>query len=165
MSQATRAIWTTHIEDLLMDNFGGVLVLGLIISPIVLPGFIAALVITLTLGKIVRQRCSSLCLEYNARVSSQARSRLRISEIFMTSFTTILMWYFSWSIFSSYLDRDLSRSAPQTLSGMEGWSAAFGVYIHAFAVYGFVLGLIPGLTAIICFYVVRKIAVAKVKSA
>jgi tetrahydromethanopterin S-methyltransferase subunit B len=143
--------------------------MGIIILFFVLPAavfsFVIGLVISTILGRTARRSCRDLNLEYETRVSSKSRFQLNIGKIFLTSFLTISIWYFSWPVFSSSLDRDLSASVLETLSPEDKWSAALGVYVSAFSVYGFVLGLIPGLTAAICFYAVRKIAVAKVKSA
>jgi tetrahydromethanopterin S-methyltransferase subunit B len=139
------------------------LVLLLYVLPSVVVGLIIGLVISVVLDRIVRESCRSLRLKYATIVSSKARSLLTVSEIFLTSFLAISMWYFSWPIFSDYLDTSLIDSIPEALSGMDKWNAAINLYMRAFFVYGFVLGLIPGLTAIICFYTVRKIALAKVK--
>lgn len=137
----------------------------LCVLPCVVVGLIIGLVNSLALDRIVRMISRPLRLEYAAIVSSKSRSLLTVSEIFLASFLAISMWYFSWPVFSDYLDTSLIESIPETLSTTDKWDASINVYMRAFFVYGFVLGLIPGLTTIICFYAVRKIALAKVKSA
>lgn len=139
-------------------------ILGYFIVALPVFGFIVGLVITVLLNRIARRNCRSLSLEYKTRLSSKSRSEFNVREILLTSFLTIAMWRFSWSIFWWSLEKYLSLSVPDTLPLKERWMAAYGVYIRAFSVYGLVLGLIPGLTTVICFYAVRKIAVAKVKS-
>jgi hypothetical protein len=141
------------------------LVILLCVLPFVVFSFIVGLVISFVLDRIVRMSCHSLHLEYAKIISRKSRSLLNVGEFFLASFLAMSIWYFSWPVLSERLDRYLIESVPETLSGQDKWNAALNVYIQTFSVYGFVLGLIPGLAAIICFYAVRKIALAKVKSA
>jgi hypothetical protein len=140
------------------------LVILLCVLPFVVFSFIVGLVISFVLDRIVRKSCHSLRLEYAEIILKKSRSLLNVGEFFLTSFLAMAIWYFSWPVFSERLDRYLIESVPETLSGQDKWNAALNVYIQTFSVYGFVLGLIPGLAAIICFYAIRKIALAKVKS-
>jgi hypothetical protein len=124
------------------------MIFGLAAIPLTFISLIIGLTTAFFIGKYFRKILGKQLLECKERIPKKSRYLINFSELFLSSF----LGYFG------------KLSDASSVSSPEQYLAPLGRDLHALLVYSFVLGLIPGIAAIIGSYIVKKIAVAKFKA-
>jgi hypothetical protein len=139
---------------------------GIAAIPLAFISLVVGLVIAFFMNKLLRKTHSKQFLDCKERIPKKTRHLINFSEFFLDSFLAVSMWAYSWPTLVWAVDKGYfgSISGASSISSPEQYLAPLGRDLHALLVYSFVLGLIPGIAAIIGSFVVKKIAVAKFKS-
>jgi hypothetical protein len=142
------------------------MIFGLAAIPLAFISLIIGLTTAFFTGKYFRKIFGKQFLDCKERIPKRSRYLINFSELFLSSFLAVSMWANSWPVLVWSVDRGYfgKLSDASSVSSPEQYLAPLGRDLHALLVYSFVLGLIPGIAAIIGSFVVKKIAVAKFKS-
>jgi di/tricarboxylate transporter len=139
---------------------------GIAAIPLAFVSLIVGLIIAFFMNKILRKNYNKQFLDCKERIPKKTRHLINFSEFFLDSFLAVSMWAYSWPALVWAVDKGYfgNISGASSVSSSEQYLAPLGRDLHALLVYSFVLGLIPGIAAIIGSYIVKKIAATKFKS-
>jgi hypothetical protein len=142
------------------------IIFGLAAIPLAFISLIIGLTTAFFIGKYFRKIFGKQFLDCKERIPKRSRYLINFSELFLSSFLAVSMWANSWPVLVWSVDRGYfgKLSDASSVSSPEQYLAPLGRDLHALLAYSFVLGLIPGIAAIIGSYIVKKIAVTKFKS-